>query len=171
MDKAGEGLALSTSPVLLTFGVLVAVVTLVIGVVVSQAGSTALGPISNSWAPSIISTVALIAVILLGFTIRLRRAHSNVRAVAAIVIGAVLVLIAVLLVNGLTRFSDCGPGGNLVVVNGRYAVESRNGLQYISNAQHDEYSGCNATHAWLTAFAATGVASTMQFALLIAGRR
>jgi len=92
----------------------------------------------------------------------------NPKTVAAIGIGVGLGLVVAMAiaVSVLSRYTDCGPGGNLISITGGHAVESRTGIQQISDQQYYGFLACNGQHTWLESFVAAGAATVVQGAML-----
>ncbi len=95
---------------------------------------------------------------------------SSVLGVGGFAVAAILVLGVAITVSNLSRFPDCGPGGNLVTINGRHGVESRSGIQLITDQQYGEYVACSGTRSWLTAFATGGVGLVLLSTSLLMSR-
>ena len=129
--------------------------------VLSRTSSLTSGPFSY-----LIGLVA-IGLMVVSFVLARQRLTLNGTIVTVAVAGATVLLAAVVLVNVFSRYTDCGPGGNLVLTTTGYGIESRDGLQPISEAQYYGFLACNGAHIWLEAFAAAAVAITVQVAMMV----
>jgi len=134
------------------------------GVRLSLVGSIASGPLPYIFS---LAAVALLFVSLLQR--RSRALFRNPPSLFGLAVGVAVVIVVVIAVNAVSPYQDCGPGGNLISIGGGHGVESRNGIQSITEQQYHSYLACGGVHSWLQAFAAAGVALTVQLVALIKG--
>ncbi len=115
---------------------------------------------------------SLAAVVLLVVSLLQRRSRAlfrNPRSLFSLAVGVAGVIVVAVAVNAISPYQDCGPGGNLISIGSGHGVESRNGIQSITEQQFRSYLACGGVHSWLQAFAAAGVALTAQIVALIRG--
>jgi hypothetical protein len=135
------------------------------GARLSFIGSIASGPV-----PYVFSLAALALLFVSLLQRRSRALFSNPRSLIGLAVGVAVVIAVVVAVNAISPYQDCGPGGNLVSMgSGGHGVESRNGIQSITEQQYRSYLACGGVHSWLQAFAAAGVALAAQIVALIKG--
>lgn len=136
----------------------------------SGARLSLMGDIASGPVPYVFS-LAAVAVLFVSLLQRRSRAlFRNPRSLFGLAVGVAVVIVVVIAVNGVNPYQDCGPGGNLIsIVGGGHGVESRNGIQSITEPQYRSYLACGGVHSWLQAFAAAGVALTAQILALIKG--
>ena len=123
--------------------------------------SVASGPV-----PYVFSLAALALLFVTLLQRRSRALFRRPRSLVGLAVGVVIVLAVVVVVNAISPYQDCGPGGNLVSVGSGHGVESRNGIQAITEQQFRSYLACGGIHSWLQAFAAAGVALSAQIVAL-----
>ena len=91
----------------------------------------------------------------------------DARSLVGLAAGVAVVLAVAVAVNAISPYQDCGPGGNLVSIGSGHGVESRNGIQSISEQQYRSHLACGGVRSWLPTFAAAGVALTAQVVALV----
>jgi 4-amino-4-deoxy-L-arabinose transferase-like glycosyltransferase len=132
----------------------------------SLIGGIAFGPVPYVFS---LAAVALLFVSLLQK--RTRALFRNPPSLLGLAVGAAVVIVVVIAMNTVSPYQDCGPGGNLISIgSGAHGVESRNGIQSITEQQYGSYLACGGVHSWLQAFAAAGVALTAQIVALLKAR-
>ncbi len=132
------------------------------GARLSLMGSIASGPVPYVFS---LAAVALLVVTLLQR--RSRALFRNPRSLFGLAVGLAVVIVVVVAVNAISPYQDCGPGGNLISIGSGHGVESRNGIQSITEQQYRSYLACGRVHSWLQALAAAGVALTAQIVGLV----
>jgi hypothetical protein len=147
--------------------VLVAIcLTAAILILESRAAVPFIDSVASGPAPYVFSLAAL-ALLVVGLLRRRSRAlFRRPQSLFGLAIGVVIVVAVVVVVNVISPYQDCGPGGNLVSLGSAHGVESRNGIQAITDQQYRSYLACSGIHSWLQAFAAAGVALSTQIVAL-----
>jgi len=152
---------IAASAALVAICLIAVIVILERGAAVSFVDSVASGPV-----PYVFSLAALALLFVTLLQRRSRALLRRPRSLVGLAVGVVIVLAVVVVVNAISPYQDCGPGGNLVSVGSGHGVESRNGIQAITEQQYRSYLACGGIHSWLQAFAAAGVALSAQIVAL-----
>lgn len=129
-----------------------------------------MGGISSGPVPYVFG-LAAVALLFVGLLqMRSRALFRKPSSLFGLAVGVALVIVIVIAVNAVSPYQDCGPGGNLISIGGGgHGVESRSGIQSITEQQYRSYLACGGVHSWLQAFAAAGVALSAQIIALIKG--
>jgi len=125
-------------------------------------GSIASGPV-----PYVFSLAAVALLVVTLVQRRSRALFRNPRSLFGLAVGLAVVIVVVVAVNAISPYQDCGPGGNLISIGSGHGVESRNGIQSITEQQYRSYLACGGVRSWLQALAAAGVALTAQIVGLV----
>jgi len=152
---------IAASAALVAICLIAVIVILERGAAVSFVDSVASGPV-----PYVFSLAALALLFVTLLQRRSRALLRRPRSLVGLAVGVVILLAVVVVVNAISPYQDCGPGGNLVSVGSGHGVESRNGIQAITEQQYRSYLACGGIHSWLQAFAAAGVALSAQIVAL-----
>ena len=138
----------------------------------SGARLSLMGGIASGQVPYVFSLAAAAMLFVTLLQRRSRALFRNPPSFFSLAVGVAVVIVVVSAVNAVSPYQDCGPGGNLISVgSGGHAVESRNGIQSITEQQYSSYLACGGVHSWLQAFAAAGVALSAQIVALIKGSK
>jgi hypothetical protein len=133
----------------------------------SGARLSLMGGIASGPVPYIFSLAAVALLVVSLLQRRSRALFRNPRSLFGLAVGVAVVIVVVVAVNAISPFQDCGPGGNLISIGSGHGVESRTGIQSITEQQYGSYLACGGVHSWLQAFAAAGVALTAQIVALV----
>jgi 4-amino-4-deoxy-L-arabinose transferase-like glycosyltransferase len=122
--------------------------------------------ISSGPVPYVFGLAALVLLVVSLLERRSRALFRNPRNLVGLAVGVGVVIVVVVAVNAISPYQDCGPGGNLIAIGSGHGVESRSGIQSITEQQYRAYLACGGVHSWLQAFAAAGVALSAQIVAL-----
>jgi amino acid transporter len=133
----------------------------------SGARLSLMGDIASGPVPYVFSLAAVALLVVSLLQRRNRALFRNPRRLFSLAVGVAVVIVVVVAVNAISPYQDCGPGGNLISIGSGHGVESRNGIQSITEQQYRSYLACSGVHSWLQAFAAAGVALIAQIVGLV----
>ena len=144
-------------------------ICLIAAILIVEGGARAIfiDSISSGPVPYVFSLAALALLFVSLLHRRSRALFRDPRSIVGLAVGVAIVIVVVVAVNAISPYQDCGPGGNLVSIGSGHGVESRNGIQSITEQQYRSYLACAGVHSWLQAFAGAGVALTVQIVALI----